>query len=219
MKSRLLVMTLLSTILAAPAIVSAKQTKVVVLASKDPGSRNITIRASAKSLLLEFDKNADGALFTDESFITIDNKNKTYKVQTYSELLASARLEASRLARSAQSPKAHVVEFKLTEQTDTIAGLTARKLIRMENGAPSAEFWVSSELLPQSVRRLSDSIQAILPKDYLGRTNGNPGIIEMVMLFGVPLKMSHGADTYQARVIESPETSFQIPPEYRKIDK
>ena len=221
MKSRLLLMTLLSAIVAAPGsgIVSAKQTKVIVLASNDPGSKSITIRASAKSLLLEFGENADGALFTDDAFITINHKDKTYRVQSYSDLLANARLEASRLAQSAEDRGAQGVEFKLTELTETISGLSARKLIRTEKGAPSAEFWVSSELLPPSVRSLSDSIQTILPKNYLRRMRGNPGIVEMVMLFGVPLKMKHGTDIYQARVIEDPETSFQLPAGYRKIDK
>ena len=69
------------------------------------------------------------------------------------------------------------------------------------------------------MRSLSDSIQTILPKDYLRRIGGNPGIVEMIMLFGVPLKMKHAADIYQARVIEGPETSFQLPADYRKIEK
>jgi hypothetical protein len=221
MKSRLLLLTLLLAIVSAPGtgIVSAKQTKVIVLASKDPGSKSITIRASAKSLLLEFGENADGALFTDDAFITINNKDKTYRVQSYSDLLASARLEASRLAQTGEDTGTQGVEFKLTELTETISGLSARKLIRTEKGEPSTEFWVSRELLPPSVRSLSDTIQTILPKNYLRRMRGNPGIVEMVMLYGVPLKMKHGTDIYQAQVTESRETSFQIPVEYKRIDK
>ena len=221
MKSRLLFLTLFSAIVAAcgSGIVSAKQTKVIVLASKDPGSKTITIRASAKSLLLEFGENADGALFTEDAFMTINNKDKTYRVQTYAELLANARLEAARLAKTVEDRGPQDVEFKLTELTETISGFTTHKLIRTENGEPSTEFWVSTELLPKSVRSLSDTIQTILPKNYLRRMRGNPGIVEMVMLFGVPLKMKHGADAYQAQVMESPDTSFQIPAGYRKIAK
>ena len=57
--------------------------------------------------------------------------------------------------------------------------------------------------------------------DYWRRVHGNPGMVEIVMLFGVPLKMIYdGHNTYQAKVVESsgPNSSFQVPAGYKKLD-
>lgn len=196
-------------------VVSAKQSRVIELLAKD-GSKIITIHVNDQSLLFE-SNNSDAVLFSDEAVFTINNKDKTYRVQTYAELQAGFSRKA---VEGAQSPMgagaAQGGELKLTEETDTISGLRTRKLIKSNKGETEAEFWVSSELVPPGLRALGERLRSILPKDY-GRSLG---MVEIVILFGIPLRMTHGHDTWQARVLESPgsDSSFQVPPGYRKLD-
>ncbi|MEK6408764.1 MAG: hypothetical protein AABN34_17715 [Acidobacteriota bacterium] len=201
-------------------VVSAKQSRVIEFVKKD-GSKIATIHVNAQSLLFEFNDGSDAVLFSDEAFFTMNNKDKTYRVQTYAELQASASRKAVEIA---QSPKdadaAQGGDLKLTEETDTISGLRVRKLIQTNKGETEAEFWVSSELLPQSVRAFGEKMRSIFPKDYW--TSGRArGLVEIVTLFGVPLRMTYGHDTYQARIVESSssDSSFQVPAGYRKLDK
>jgi len=223
MKIKMLSASLLLAVLASSSggVVPKKLSKVVELLAKDGGSRIATIRVNDQSLL--FESNSDSAvLFSDEACFTINNKDKTYHAQSYAELQTIASRKAVEIA---QSPKntdaAQGVELKLSDETDMISGLRARKLIKTSGGVPEAEFWVSSELLPQSLRALGERLRTILPKDYWRRVHGNPGMVEIVMLFGVPLKVTYdGHNTYQAKVLESSgsDSSFQVPAGYKKLD-
>ncbi len=183
MKIKILSVSLLLAVLASSSggVVPAKQFKVVELLAKDGESRIATIRVNDQSLLFESNSNSDAVLFSDQACFTINNKDKTYHLQSYAEL-------------------------------QTIA---SRKAVEI------AEFWVSSELMPQNLRALGERLRTILPKDYWRRVHGNPGMVEIVMLFGVPLKMTYdGRNTYQAKVVESsgPDSLFQVPAGYKKLD-
>jgi hypothetical protein len=224
MKIKMLSASLLLAVLASSSggVVPAKQSKVVELLAKDGGSRIATIRVNDQSLLFESNSNSDAVLFSDEACFTINNKAKTYHVQSYAELQTIASRKAVEIAQSPENTDAaQGVELKLSDETDTISGLRARKLIKTSGGVPEAEFWVSSELVPQSLRAFGERLRTILPKDYWRRVHGNPGMVEIVMLFGVPLKMTYdGHNTYQARVVESSssDSSFQVPAGYEKRD-
>jgi hypothetical protein len=175
-----------------------------------------------QSLLFESNSTSDAVLFSDEACFTINNKDKTYRVQSYAALQAIASRKAAEIAQTLENTDAaQGVELKLSDETDTISGLRARKLVKTSGGEPAAEFWVSSELVPQSLRAFGERIRNILPKDYWRRVHGNPGMVEIVMLFGVPLKMiDDGHNTYHAKVVESsgPDSSFQVPAGYKKLD-
>ena len=224
MKIKMLSLSLLLAVLASSSagVVPAKPFKVVELLAKDGGSRIATIRVNDQSLLIESNSTSDAVLFSDEACFTINNKDKTYRVQSYAALQAIASRKAVEIAQSLENTDAaQGVELKLSDETDTISGLRARKLVKTSGGVPAAEFWVSSELVPQSLRAFGERIRNILPKDYWSRVHGNPGMVEIVMLFGVPLKMiDDGHNTYQAKVVESsgPDSSFQVPAGYKKLD-
>jgi len=202
-----------------PGVVSAKS-KVIEFVAKD-GSKISTIHVNDQSLLAEFNNNSDSFFFSDEAFFTMNNNDRTYRVQSYADLLANASRKAAEIAQSPEGADAgQGVEFKLTEETDMISGFRARKLIKTNKGETEAEFWVSSELVPSSLRALGERLRSILPKDYWRRVHGNPGMVEIVVLFGVPLRMTHGHDSYQARVVEtsSSDSSFKVPAGYRRLD-
>jgi len=223
MKIKMLSVSLLLAVLASSSggVVPAKQSKVVELLAKDGGSRIATIRVNDQSLLFESNSNSDAVLFSDEACFTINNKDKTYRVQSYAELQTIASRKAVEIAQSPENTDAAGVELKLSDETDTISGLRARKLIKTSGGVREAELWVSSELVPQSLRALGERSRTILPKDYWKRVHGNPGMVEIVMLFGVPLKVTYdGHNTYQARVLESSgsDSSFQVPAGYKRLD-
>jgi hypothetical protein len=224
MKIKVLSLSLLVAVLATSTAgtVPTKQSRVVELLEKDGGSKIATIRVNDQSLLFESNSTSDAVLFSDEACFTINSKDKTYRVQSYAELQALASRKAVEIAQSPENTDAaQGVELKLSDETDTISGLRARKLIKTSGGVPEAEFWVSSELVPQSLRAFGERIRNILPKDYWRRVHGNPGMVEIVVLFGVPLKMVHnGHGTYQAQVVESsgPDSVFQVPAGYKKLD-
>jgi len=147
MKIKMLSVSLLLAVLASSSggVVPAKQFKVVELLAKDGESRIATIRVNDQSLLFESNSNSDAVLFSDEACFTINNKDKTYHVQSYAELQSIASRKAAEIAQSPETGAAQGVELKLSDETVTISGLRARKIIKTSGGVPEAEFWVSSE--------------------------------------------------------------------------
>ena len=85
MKIKMLSVSLLLAVLASSSggVVPAKQSKVIELLAKDGGSRIATIRVNDQSLLFESNSTSDAVLFSDEACFTINNKDKTYHVQSY----------------------------------------------------------------------------------------------------------------------------------------
>lgn len=222
MKLKLPVMSLLSAILATTSsgLVFAGQTKVIELATKDAGSKVATIRVNGQSLLLESSDSAESTLFTDDALFTINNKDKTYRVQSYADLKASLGRKAAEFAKTPEDPsKAQGVKFKLTEETDTISGFKARKIVMTHKGEPDTVFWVASDLLPTNLRGLSDNLRGILPENYWVRARGNPGMPEIILLYGVPLRITSNNHDYQVRTIKSSKDSIRVPASFRKIER
>lgn len=222
MKRKTLAVSMLSAILASTClgVVSAKQTQVIELSTKDPGSTVATIRVSGRSLSLEASDSAESTLFTDDAVITINNKDRTYRVQSIADLKANVSRKAAELGNPVgEVGPAQRIGFKLTEETETISGFKARKLIKTSKGEPEAQFWVSSELLPPNLRALGESIKSMLPETYWDRVGGNLSMVEIIVLFGVPLRITFDQQIYSARVIESSGSPLQVPADYRKLGK
>jgi hypothetical protein len=88
----------------------------------------------------------------------------------------------------------------------------------MSGSRAEADFWVSSELSPPALRALGEKVRTILPRDYWRRVRGNPGMIEIITLFGVPLSFSDGSTVYQAQIIDSDSDSWsKVPAGYKRI--
>jgi hypothetical protein len=64
-------------------------------------------------------------------------------------------------------------------------------------------------------------MRSILTKDYWKRVRGDAGLVEIIILFGVPLRVTYdGRNTYEARIVESPssDSPFQVPAGYKRLD-
>ena len=201
--------------------VSAQKLKVISLAVEG-GSVVTTIHVDDQYLLAESEGNSESFLVRDDAVFTINRKDKTYRVMTYRDLLAHLRQKAGEFTASPQNPAAASgVDFKLTDETAIISGIRVRKLVKTNNGQLEAELWVSSELMPAKLRVIGDNLRSSLPKDYWYRMNGNPGMIELVMLYGIPLKMVlKDHQTVVAKVVPGSSTdfSFEVPAGYKKLD-
>lgn len=163
-------------------LVLAQQLKVISLAAEG-GSVVTTIHVDDQYLLAESERNSESFLVRDDAVVTINRKDKTYRVMTYRDLLAHFRQKSSEFTTSQQNPAAaYGVDFKLTDETALISGIRVRKLVKTNNGQLEAEIWVSSELMPAKLRAMGDNLRSRLPKDYWYKMNGNPGMIELVML-------------------------------------
>jgi hypothetical protein len=204
-----------------PAIVLAQQSKVIELVATDKGSKIATIHLNDQDLLFEPSNNSESFLFTGEALFAINHKDKTYSVQSYEDLLAVASRKAGEIAKSQETPGSGPdVELRLTGEVDTIAGLKAHKIIKMNRGRPEAEIWVCRDLVPVKLRAAGERIRSVLPKDYWRKVQGNPGLVEMIMLYGIPVKIvNDGQSVYQPRVIEGSRAgvTFQVPSGYRKV--
>jgi hypothetical protein len=201
-------------------LVSAQQLKVIRLAAEG-GSSVTTIHVDDRFLLAEFDGNSQSFLARDDAVFTINNKDKTYRVMTYQDLLTHFRNKAAETTPPQQRSDARGIELKLTEDTEIISGIRARKLVKTNNGQFEAEIWVSSELVPAKLRLISRDLRSTMPSDYWYRMNGGPGFVEIMMLYGIPLKMvSKGSTKYVAEVgpASSSNFSFEVPADYRKLD-
>lgn len=205
-----------------PAKTLAQQSKVIELMAGDGGSKIASIHLNDQDLLFEPSDNATSFLFTAEMLFTINHKDKTYSVRSYDELQAMASRMVAEIPKSQKTlPTGPDIELRLTEESDTISELEARKLIKTNGGKHEAEIWVSSQLVPIRLRAAGERLKAVLPNDYWKKMRANPGMMEIIMLYGIPIKMvEDGHTVLQARVPKSSEsnTSFQPPPGYRKVE-
>lgn len=222
MRIKIFALGLMLAFFASAGIVLAKQSKVIELKAKDGAAKIATIHVNDQSLLIEFNDNSMTVLLTGEAVYTINHKDKTYHVDSYDDLQAAISRKLSELAKAQENiVSGPNVEFKLTEETDTISGSKARKLIKMSNGKPEAEIWVSSDLMPLKLRAAGERMRAMLPADFYKKVHGNPGLPEIILSFGIPLKIvGYGPDVYQANIIETPDsdTLLQVPAGYRKVE-
>lgn len=197
---------------------AAKQSRVIFLISKDGGAKIATIHVNGDSILCELNGNSEAALFTGDALFMINNKDKTYRVQSYSDLKAAAQSKARELAQQPQTadPDQGVV-LELTDEIDTISGVKARRLKKISNQS-AADFWVSSELSPPALRALGEQVRTVLPKDYWSKMKGNPGLIEIIVLYGVPLSFSDGPAVYQAQIKNADSDAWsKVPAEYKRL--
>ena len=204
-----------------PATALAQQPKVIELVASDGGSKIASIYLNDQNLLFEFGESPMSFLFTTEAFIEINHKDKSYRVQSYDELQAMASRKGDEIAKSQESTTVGPnVEFRLTEEADTISGQRARKIIKMTGGKPEAEIWVSSELVPMKLRAAGERIRSVLPEGYWKKAQGNPGMVEIIMLYGIPLKMVvEGRDMYKVKMLDGSGSgrSLQVPSGYREV--
>jgi len=199
----------------------AQQPKVIELVASDGGSKVASIYLNDQNLLVESSENSMSFLFTTEAFIEINHKDKSYRVQSYNELQAMASRKIDEITKSQEStPIGPNVEFRLTEESDIISGLRARKIIKMNGGKPEAEIWVSSELVPMKLRAAGESIRSVLLEGYWKKVQANLGMVEIIMLYGIPLKMVvDGRDIYKVKTLDGSSSgrSLQVPSGYRKV--
>lgn len=200
-------------------VVSAKQSTVIELITTETALKFATIRLDDQNLLFESYNSTESYLLTSEAFYVINHKDKTYRVQSFDELQAAVRRKLGEIA-GAPEASATGPDIKLTEDTETIAGLKARKLIETSNGKSTDIIWVSSDLVPQGLRAAGEKLRRLLPADYWKKIRGNPGIPEIILLYGIPLKLvSDGRPIYTANVIQATDTSvpLEVPAGYRKV--
>jgi len=203
-------------------VTSTNKVTLITLAADGGGSNVVSIHVDDQRLLAEYDENSNAFLFTEDAFFTINKKDKTYRVQSYADLQAGISRKAVEIAHSSETANAGSgVEFKLTEESRTIAGLRVRKLIVSANkGEIETEFWVTSELMPSRLREFGETLRSRLPKGYWTTMHGNPGLLEIIVLYGVPLEIaSKGQKTYLAKVSSSSSAfSFDVPAGYKRLD-
>jgi hypothetical protein len=58
----------------------------------------------------------------------------------------------------------------------------------MNGGKPEADIWVTSDLAPMKLRAAGEKVRSVLPGDYGKNARGNPGMAEIILLYGIPLK-------------------------------
>ena len=216
--------------LSCPAL--AQQSKVIVIAdsdckltaNRDESSNSIFIHVNAQSILLEFGDKSLSYLFTDEGIIGIAHKERFYFVKSYEELQAENRRRADEAdkynERTGKWPGIGIREFRMTDETATISGLTAHKILQRIRGKIEVEIWASTELIPM---RLREKIKFIYPEDHWKRVSLLPDLTDLVMLWGIPLKLvgkkrDGSAFICEHRVLEDSLTdkAFQVPPGYRR---
>jgi len=221
MKTRILTVSLLLAFcFSNTGIAASGKSRVFDLIAND-GSKIATIHIDGNSLQYEFDNSSEVMVFTGDSLVSLHKKNKSYSIQSYASLESIASQKAAELSNSpvnADDKTAMVLDLK--NETKRVAGVKVHKLVRTTNGQPDAEFWVSSELAPPSLRSLGEKLRKTLPKNYWAQVHGYPGMIEIIMLFGVPLRGTYqGSHTFHARaVVNSGSETFKVPADYKRVD-
>jgi hypothetical protein len=185
------------------------------------GSKIATIHIDEQSLQYEFDNDSEVVAFTGDSMVSLHRKNKSYSIRSYADLESIASQKAAELSRSQINTDANTtMVLDLRNETQKFDGVKAQKLVRTTNGRTDAEFWVSSELAPPALRSLGEKLRKTLPKNYWAQVHGYPGMIEIIMLFGVPLRGTYqGSHTFQARAVgNSTSDVFRVPTDYKRVD-
>jgi hypothetical protein len=219
-----------------PVIALAQQSKVIVIAPSDckptevQGKGTVSIHVNAQNILLEIGGNTASCLFTDEALIVIDHKEKTYEVLSYDKLQAINKQQVDAGDKYHQRTGkwlGYNREFRMTDETAIISGLKAHKVIQMIGDKVESEIWVSSESVPIMLR---ERMKSTYPENYWKKVTLKPWILDIIMLWGVPLRVVGKADhgsflgrlvVCEARVFEDSisDKAFQVPSGYRRITK
>jgi len=201
-----------------PGIALAKKVKVIKLTVKDKPTGGITIHVDEQSVLVEGPGNSEPWLYTSESIFRINHKDKTYCGDSHDALQARIRRGLSESAKSQEKTGTGPgMGIKPTEETRTIFGVKARKLIQMSNGKPIGEIWVSRDLAPPGVRAFGEKIRAMVSADYWEKELRGFGLPEIIIFYGIPLEIvSEGQVVIQVQAIENTdsESSLQVPTGY-----
>lgn len=198
----------------------AGQAKEIEIVMKDGGSRFAVLRLNEKNLLIEFNDRTDSVLFGPDTLVTINHKDKTYRAQSCEELLAAAAKYGKEIGDAGSE-----LEIKQTDNVTTISGFRAREVIKLRRGKPEVELWMCNELTPPPLRAFADKLRSILPADYWSRVHGNPGLVDLIGFYGVPLKIEAAGESHfeaEATSIKDkdlPSDTFQVPVGYRKVDQ
>jgi hypothetical protein len=216
-----------------PAIALAQQSKIIRFAPSDcktaKGERpdisgTLSIYMNDQSILFESSPDGMPYLLTDEGLIGIVHKVKVYSILSYDELKAEHSRQVDKAEKHLKDTGKwpSMVELRMTDETATISGLSARKLIKINGDKLEAEIWVSSELVPI---RLRERMKSIYPEDYWKKVDWGPSLIDIIMQYGIPLKTvgekNSGFLDCKAQVLDgaTSDKSFQVPPGYGKIEK
>lgn len=191
----------------------------IELVARDGSSTIGSIYINDQGLMLEPGDKSVAFVLTADELIVINHKEKTYGIQTYEEIQAGIMHKASEIAGLSDSAGGPDVEIKVTNDSATISGTTTHKVVLLSHGKADAEFWVSEDLLPAGIRAKCEKLKAVLPDNYWKKVRGSPGMVEIITLYGVPLKMSGAGHTmYEARVSPAPSgVSFQVPADYKRV--
>jgi hypothetical protein len=223
---KVLTLRLISVILAlsCPIIVSAQQSKVIKFVSSNcettitesnGDSRALSFTLDDRNILVEGRYPYITNLFTAEALISINHKLKTYKVQSYDELEAGISERAKSQEHASDKRE---IQFKLTEETDTMDGFRVRKIIML--GKPKLEMWVTSDLIPVRLRTFGERLKAIFPADFWEKVLKNPEWTEIIMLYGVPLKIAiddHSVCRAEIQERTTSNSSFEVPADYKRV--
>lgn len=227
---KVLTIRLISVILAlsCPIIVSGQQSKVIKFVSSNcetaitesnGDSKELSFTLDDRNILVESGYPYITHLITAEAFISINHKLKTYSVQSYDEVEARLSRKAGEITKSQESTTfGPNVEFRLTEETDTMDGFRVRKILKL--GKPKLEMWVTSDLIPVRLRTFGESLKAIFPASFWEKVLKNPGWTEIIMLHGVPLKIAIDGHTVCRAEIQESTTSnslFEVPADYKRV--
>lgn len=213
-----------------PATTLAQQSKVITFDRSDckpvQGRSNermgtMYIYLNDRNILIETSDKDYSFLFTDEAVITLGHKKKVYSVLSYDrvEAIISRQVDEGNKYHEKTGHWLSNHEIRLTDETDIISGVRVRKVIDRWGDKYAGETWVSSELIPMSLRQ---RMKSIYPEDYWKKVSLKPTILDIIMQFGIPLKVvNEEQQICESQIPEdsSPGKSFQVPSGYRKIEK
>ena len=198
-----------------PAAASAQQPRRIELVG--PGGTTIaTIHVTSQAITLE-SSDGQSVIYSSTSLAHLNHKDKTYYEQTYQDLTAMAAKVVKELPPAKEGTIG--AEYRLTNETENVAGCKARRLVRTARGA-SDSAWVCKEWQPAAMRKAGERLASVFPEDYWRRVGGNPGLIETTLIYGIPLRADRGGQrVYDARVMDgaSPASTFEIPAGYKKV--
>ncbi len=202
--------------------VSSQPVKTIELVGPE-GTAAVTLAVSDSSILVEGRDDAAVALLTPDAVVHIDHKSKTYFEYRYDEMKTLIDKKLEEFGKMPTGPDAGPqVDFKLTDAIAMIGGFKSRKLLKLDHGRTESEIWVCDDLMPANLRPVNEKMRRIFTSDYWRRSRGNPGLLEVVLLYGIPLRIGvDGKDVLQARVSESvrPVALFHVPSGYQRIEQ
>jgi hypothetical protein len=188
----------------------------------DDGSYGaFSIYVNDQSILVESSKRPESFLITADSLIKMNQKGKYYSLASYEELKAIVNHQSDKFLKHQERIGRSVdrVEMRRSGETEIISGERARKLMLMVNDKLEGEIWVSPELVPMGLQEKGKSIYM---EGERRRSLMKPDLIEIIMMYGMPLKIiSWGKTACQAQVHEDSNINkpLEVPADYRKITK